>query len=363
MTAPLRIGFIPLTDCTPLVVAKEHGFFARQGLEVELLKAQSWEQILSRLTSGDLDAAHMLSTIPLQWALGLSGRGHPLAYAVALSQHGNAITLSNALWRAGVRDAASLKAHLESRPPARPLRLAVVHPRSTHEYVLRLWLQRGGLEVDRDISLHYVAPPVMVNQLRMGEIDGFCVGEPWNQRAVTSKLGYIVATSCDLLPPMNEKVLAVRLDWHREHPDLHAALLRAVWEAADWLGDSMNRESVVDLVAGKRYVNTSRGPVRSALFGELQAGGGRVLRPQGFLRFCGDGANYPDPNHARFYLEQMWRSGHINPSEAQSLDLDSICLHAFYRETLSQSGLNPAGKLPEIFNEPYSDFLERFPKS
>ena len=175
MSKILRIGFIPLTDCAPLVVAKEKGFFARHGLEVELLKAQAWDQILARLISGDLDAAHTLLTIPLQWALGLGGKKDPLIYAVALSQHGNAITLSNALWRAGVRDALTLKAYLANHKFDQPLQFAVVYPRSTHEYILRLWLQRGGLEVGRDVILRYVPPPEMVHQLREGGIDGFCV--------------------------------------------------------------------------------------------------------------------------------------------------------------------------------------------
>ena len=363
MTTTLRICFIPLTDCAPLVVAKEKGFFGRHGLEVELLKAQTWDQIISRLTSGDLDAAHMLVTIPLQWALGLSGHKDPMVYAVALSQHGNAITLSNELWREGVRDALTLKTYLASRKSEKPLQFAVVYPRSTHEYVLRLWLQRGGLELGKDVALRYVAPPEMVHQLREGGIDGFCVGEPWNQRAVNSKLGYIVATSCDLLPPMNEKVLAMRAAWHRDHVNVHAALIQSILEAADWLGDPVNRENAVDLVAGKRYVNTSREPIRAALFGEIQAGGKRILKPNGFLRFCGEGANYPDPNHARFYLEQMWRSGHIDPVEAQSVDLESICLDGFYRECLKKSGVPTIGKLPEAMNESYTAFLERFPKS
>src|SRR5690606_5712656 len=131
------------------------------------------------------------------------------------------------------RDATTLGEYLETRaanpansasPPERPrraLNFAVVHPRSTHEYVLRLWLAGAGLEIGRDIALRYVPPHEMVHALREGAIDGFCAGEPWNQRAVSSKLGYIAATSCDVLPPMNEKVLAVRAAWHRDHADVH----------------------------------------------------------------------------------------------------------------------------------------------
>lgn len=330
MTPSLRIGFIPLVDSAPLVVAQEGGFFARHGLRVELRKAQSWEQLLARLATGETEAAHMLITIPLQWALGPGGAENPLVYAAALSGHGNGITLSNALWRAGVRDAETLREHLAQRTGQPPLQFAVVHPRSTHEYLLRLWLARAGLEIGSAIALRCVAPHEMVHALRAGSIDGFCAGEPWNQRATGSKLGYLVATSCDVLPPLNEKVLAVRAAWHREHADTHAKLLRAVRDAADWLSDPAHVETAADWVAGKRYVNTAREPVLAALSGALQAGGGRVLRPEGFLRMSGAGVNRPDPGHARFYLDQMVRFGHAPADKARALRLEEICLEEFY---------------------------------
>jgi ABC-type nitrate/sulfonate/bicarbonate transport system substrate-binding protein len=318
-------------DCAPLVVAQEMGLFAKHGLNVELRKAQSWDQAVVRLAAGDLEAAHMLITIPLQWALGPGGAANPLVYAAALSGHGNAITVSNALWRDGVRDAANLK-DLLSRHVGRslPPQFAVVHPRSTHEYVLRLWLEAAGLEIGRDVALRYVPPHEMVHALREGTIDGFCAGEPWNQRAAHSKLGYIVTTSCDVLPPLNEKVLAVRASWHRENTAAHASLIRAVREAAGWLADPGHLAGAADMVAGKHYVNTPREPVLAALSGKLQAGGGRVLQPEGFLRMSGPDVNRPDPATARFYLEQMVRFGHVSADKAAATKVEEICLEGFY---------------------------------
>jgi ABC-type nitrate/sulfonate/bicarbonate transport system substrate-binding protein len=237
----------------------------------------------------------------------------------------------------------------------------VVYPRSTHEYLLRLWLESGGFTVGEDVILRCVAPPVMVHQLREGEIDGFCVGEPWNQRAVSSKLGYIAATSCDLLLPMNEKVLAVRAAWHRDHVEAHAALIRAITEAGEWLSNPANLEEAVERVSGKRYVNTAPTPVRAALSGILQGGGHRVLTPAGFLRFGGAGTNYPDPNHARFYLERMWRAGHISGEQVQELDLRSICLEGFYAQAQEGSPLPPEDLFPSPRGESYASFLKRFP--
>jgi ABC-type nitrate/sulfonate/bicarbonate transport system substrate-binding protein len=365
MMEKVRIGFIPLVDGAPLIVAKEKGYFEKHGLNVELRKAQSWDQAVARLASGELEAAHMLITAPLQWALGPGGAANPLAYAVSLSCHGNAITVSNALWREGARDPEGIRDYLARRQgggaAARPLQFAVVFPRSTHEYTLRLWLARAGLEAGRDVLLRYIPPHEMVHALREGGIDGFCAGEPWNQRAVSSKLGYIAVTSCDVLPPMNEKVLAVRAAWHRENAPVHAALIRAVVDAGDWLGDPQNLDETVDLVSGKRYVNTPPAPVRAALAGVIQAGGHRVLNPVGFLRFSGEGANYPDPNHARFYLECMWRAGHITGLQVQDMDLAAICLEQFYRDSLDRTESGGAGHFPEALGESYASFLKRFP--
>jgi ABC-type nitrate/sulfonate/bicarbonate transport system substrate-binding protein len=344
-------------DCAPLVAAQENGFFEREDLKVELHKVQSWGQVVTRLSLGDFEAAHMLVTMPLQWSLGLAGRAEPVAYAFAMSHHGSAVTLSNFLWREGVRDAKSLKIFLDENPNLKPLRLAVVHPRSTHEYFLRLWLHHGGMQVGPDIDLRYVPPPQMVHELREGIINGFCVAEPWNQRAASSKLGYIVATSQDVLPPMNEKVLGVRVSWHRKNPGEHAALLRAVQAGADWLADPANVEQAALLISSKRYVNTPAGSIRAVLRGELHAGGGRVLRPENFLRFSGNGANFPDPNHARYYLEQMWRHGHISAEDVQSVNLPDICLQDFYRMCIGRAGV--AGSSMET----YGEFLSRFPKS
>jgi ABC-type nitrate/sulfonate/bicarbonate transport system substrate-binding protein len=365
MTTSLRIGFIPLVDSAPLVVAKELGYFEKHGLAVDLRKAQSWDQAVARLASGDLEAAHMLVTAPLQWALSPGAAENPLAYAVSLSSHGNAITVSNALWRENARDPAGIADYLVRRPPGRPLQFAVVYPRSTHEYVLRLWLGRSGLETGRDVILRYIPPHEMVHALRENVIDGFCAGEPWNQRAVSSKLGYIAATSCDVLPPMNEKVLAVRAAWHRENNAMdgtHAALIAAVLEAGDWLSDSANLDKAVELVSGKRYVNTPPEPVRAALSGVIQAGGHRVLTPRDFLRFSGASGNYPDPNHARFYLESMWRAGHVTGEQAQEMDLAAICLDQFYRDAVeSIVGSNARERFPESRGESYASFLKRFP--
>jgi ABC-type nitrate/sulfonate/bicarbonate transport system substrate-binding protein len=358
---PLRIGFIPLADCAPLVVAQELGIFEKNGLAVDLRKANGWDQLVARLAAGEVDAAHMLITLVLSHNANSAGWNQPFAYSACLSQHGNGITLSNALWRAGVRDAKGLAQYLDANPE-KPIRLGVVHPRSTHEYLLRHWLGRGGLKPGGRIEFVHVPPPEMVRRLRTAEIDGFCVGEPWNQRAVSSKLGYLVALSTDLLPPMNEKVFAIRQKWHGQNTQAHASAIHAILEAAEWLNDAGHRDQAVEWIASKRYVNSTKEPIRAALSGQLLAGGGRILGSQGFLRFSGEGANYPDINHARYYAQRMYEEGHLNEIDLQRLDLDAICMSAFFKQSIAN--LPPSCELQRITSRaewPYPEFLRAFP--
>lgn len=327
----IKIGFIPLADCAPLVVAQELGYFQDEGLEVHLAKAQSWDQLRSRLESGDVQAAHLLATLPLLSPFGIGGGICPLVTAWTLSLCGNAITLSNRLCREGVRTGEDLRQFLSKEGAPRSLRFGVVHPRSTHELMLREWLSVGGLEIGREIELVTSPPQEMVRRLREGEIEGFCAGEPWNQRATTSKLGGIVAFGEEIMPASTEKVLAVRQDWHEENRATHASLLRALARASAWLGIEANMEQAAKWLCDKKNVNTQEGILLSALRRQLQAGWGKVASGRRFLRFTGPGVNRPDVADFRWYLERLVLWGHLQPQDLE-LDLDRICLSDFHRE-------------------------------
>ncbi|MCB9496021.1 MAG: nitrate reductase maturation protein NarM [Fibrobacteria bacterium] len=326
----LRIGFIPLADCAPLVVASEMGHFAAQGLEVELSKAQTWEQVRSKLERGDFQAAHLPATLPILAALGIGGSRDSLCTAWVLSQTGNAITLSNRLRSAGIGDARDLARWMESN--AEILKFGIVHPSSTHELMIREWLSSGGLEIGPRIQLLVSPPQEMVRRMREGLLDGFCAGEPWNQRATTSKLGEIVALGEDVMSPGVEKVLAVRRAWHEENPSLHAALLRALDAASKWLDDPAHLDEAAALIAGKRFVNTQETLLRSALARKLNAGRGRIATGSGFLRFSGPGVNLPRAADFRWFLERLVYWGHV-PSRSLDLDLDGICLSSFHLQS------------------------------
>jgi ABC-type nitrate/sulfonate/bicarbonate transport system substrate-binding protein len=329
----LRIGFIPLADSAPLVIAQELGFFESEGVAVHLHKAQSWEQILTKLAKGEVDAAHMLVTMPLAWRQTPVGAYEPLVYAVTLGQHGNGITVGNRLWNSGLTETSFLPMALKKLGLQR-LRFGVVHPGSTHEVQIRLWLKRSGLDASFPVERVTAPPQEMVNRLRHDEIDLFCAGEPWGQRAVVSKLGYLVATSADILPPCSEKVLAVRRRWHSDHTQGHQALIRAVIRASAWLDNPENCDQAAGLLAEKRYVNTTRELIAGALKGQLKAGREKVLTPQGFLRFFGDGANEPNDSDARWYSSRLSEFGLVG-GEPAGTEWISPCLYLFYEQAVA----------------------------
>jgi nitrate/nitrite transport system ATP-binding protein len=189
----LEIGFIPLTDCAPFVVAHEKGFFQKHGLtDVHLVRTPNWKVLDQSIASGQIDAAQMLAGMPIAMTLGagMTGKPVPIRTSMVLSRNGNAITWSKQLYDQGVRDLASIKAYIESDPD-RLHTLGMVYPSSMHNLMLRYWLASGGIDPDRDVNLTVTPPPQMVSNLRTGNIDGYCVGEPWNSRAVYEGLGTV----------------------------------------------------------------------------------------------------------------------------------------------------------------------------
>lgn len=251
----LEIGFIPLSDCAPLVVAKEKGFFARHGLEqVTLSREPGWQAIAQGMTTGRLDAAQMVAGMPLSLTLGVGDQPPlPTVTALVLSRNGNAITLSQQFYKRGVRTLTDFKAAL-TETPDKVHTLGIVHAASMHNLMLRYWLAAGGIDPDRDVNLTMIPPPQMVANLMGGHIDGFCVGEPWNSRAVQEGLGFVIATDLDIWAGHPEKVLGLREDWIAAHPQTHLALVRALLEACEYCDDRRNREEIVHLLSQPQYV-------------------------------------------------------------------------------------------------------------
>jgi nitrate/nitrite transport system substrate-binding protein len=350
----LRIGITPLTDAAPIVIALEHGFFARQGLEVELSREPSWANIRDKLAAGALDAAHALAPMPIAATLGVGPIQQPTITALSLGLGGNAITVSSELRRA--LDAADPGATGE---PARcgsalvrvvelrrarglpPLRFASVFPVSMHAYELRYWLASWGLVPERDVRLLVVPPPRMVAELEAGTIDGFCVGEPWGTLAVQRGSGALLLTKHDVWSHAPEKVLAVSLDWAERHPGTHRAMLRALLEAARWCDDPDNRRELAHRLVSGGYVDVPERALLPALLGRLataRSGPERVLPD--FYSFHRFASGFPWRSHAAWIITQMLRWGQIEKALDVRAAAASVYRSDLHREAAEDLGLD-----------------------
>jgi nitrate/nitrite transport system ATP-binding protein len=309
----LEIGFIPLTDCAPLVVAKEKGFFEKYGLEeVTLNREPSWKAIAKGIVSGRLDAAQMVAGMPLTLTVGAGNKTPvPVVTALALSRNGNAITLSKRLYDQGVRTLADFKAAIQETPD-KVHTLGMVYPSSMHNLMLRYWLASGGIVPDQDVALTVIPPPQMVSNLKAGSIDGYCVGEPWNSRAVHEGLGFVIATDLDLWPGHPEKVLGVREEWVNKYPQTHIALVKALLEACEYCDDPRNREDILELLVQEQYVGSAPEYTRPGFIDPYNFGTGAPPQqlPR-FNQFYVDKTNYPDQIEGLWILTQLARWGII----------------------------------------------------
>jgi nitrate/nitrite transport system substrate-binding protein len=304
----LRLGIVPLCDCAPIVVAKERGFFAEQGLDVEIAREPSWANIRDKVVVGALDGAQMLATMPLATTLGLGNMRQPIITALGLNIGGNAITVSNDLFER--MQAADPAAMAETPISARALKtviehdraagapamsFAMVYPFSPHNYELRAWMAASGIDPDRDVRLAVIPPPQMVANLSAGNIVGYCVGEPWNGMAASLGIGHRLVTSQQLWGGRVEKVLGVSEGWADAHPETHKALIRALLLACRWADQPENRSDVARLIAQPAYVNAPVEVIRA------------ILEKAGAMIFSAHAANFPWRSQALWFLVQMRR--------------------------------------------------------
>jgi bicarbonate transport system ATP-binding protein len=307
----LDIGFVPLTACAPLAVAKEKGFFRKHGLdEVNLVRETSWRGIMDGMVGGYLDAAQMPSGMPLWITLGgHQDRPLPVVTAMTMTRNGNGITLDKRFYDQGVRTLADFKKMLLDSPE-RQHRMGLVHPSSMHNLLLRYWLASGGIDPDYDLSLQSIPPAQMVVDLQGGTIDGFCVGEPWNTRAAMQGIGFTVATDLEIWPGHPGKVLGVREDWANAYPNTHIALVKALLEASQYCTDPANEQEVRQIVAQREYVNTDIAYIHLGNPDEAFCSLDQPMREFAHHLFFGDGVNRPSRTEHLWHMTQLARWGH-----------------------------------------------------
>ncbi|MGA9046435.1 CmpA/NrtA family ABC transporter substrate-binding protein [Sulfuricurvum sp.] len=325
MAAPekkdLKIGFIPLTDCAALVIAKEKGFFAKHGLNVELSKEASWANVRDKMTVGELDASHMLAAMPIASTLGVGSTKKDMVALMALGQNGDAITVSNKMYDAMMAadpaamkkgSAVALKKVIASKTMGVP-EFGMTFPTGTHNYHIRYWMAAGGVNPDSDVALKVVPPPQMVANMTAGNIDGFCVGEPWNQRAVMGNIGKTVVTGYQLWENGPEKVLGVQKIFADKNPETTKAMIKAVIEAGMWLDASWdNRKEASKILSSKSYVNAPTDVIDNSMTGTYMFTNGVTTPMPNFNVFGKKQALYPYYSHGLWQVTQMIRWGQLD---------------------------------------------------
>lgn len=349
----LTFGFIPLTDCAPIVIAKEKGYFARHGLDVTVSKEASWANIRDKVGIGELDGAHMLAGMPIAATLGVGAVAKPTITAFSMDLNGNAITVSNSLYERMVAadpeamkqrptTARALKKVIDAERKAGkdPMTFAMVFPVSTHNYELRYWMASAGIDPDKDIRLIVIPPPQMVANLTAGNVDGYCVGEPWNERAVEAGIGRTLITNYEIWNNNPEKVFGVTQEWAQANPNSHRAAVMALIEAAEWMDKPENRAEVVRIISQKSYVNAPEAVVKMSMTGTFRYAKNEAPRPlPDFNVFHRYAANFPWLSHAEWFITQMYRWGQIE----QPLDIRKTAA-AIYRPDLYREAAGALGK-------------------
>jgi len=344
---PVIAGFIPLLDSAVLVAAAEKGFAEEEGIALKLVRETSWANIRDRIAVGHFDVAHMLAPMPIASSLNLTSLAVPTLAPMLLGLGGNAITVSTDLWADMASDGAdtegdptstgaALSSVIEARRAAGKPRLhfGVVHPFSGHAYELRYWVAAAGIDPDRDIEISVLAPQLMADALKAGQLDGYCVGEPWNTAAVAAGTGRIATYKQAIWPDSPEKVLGVTRKWADANPRTLAALMRAISRAADWCAVPENVQELAELLSRPDLLACPGEVCLPALAGRMRLGRNTVKQVPDFLTFSGGIKAAPMPAHGKWFYEQMVRWGQTEGSDAALAEVEKIFSPDLYLSAL-----------------------------
>ncbi|NAX20440.1 CmpA/NrtA family ABC transporter substrate-binding protein [Vibrio sp. V39_P1S14PM300] len=395
----LKFGFIKLTDMAPLAVAYEKGFFEDEGLYVTLEAQANWKVLLDRVIDGELDGAHMLAGQPLGATIGIGTQAQVIT-AFSMDLNGNAITVSNDTWQQMKPHipkqadgkpqhpikADALKPVVSSfRDKGKPFNMGMVFPVSTHNYELRYWLAAGGIhpgyyapktgdnsgQLKADVLLSVTPPPQMPSTMEAGTIQGYCVGEPWNQQAVFKGIGVPVVTDYEIWKNNPEKVFGVSKAWAEKYPNTHIRVVKALIRAAHWLDahNNVNRAEAVSLLAKSEYVGADAEVIANSMTGTFEYEKGDKREVPDFNVFFRHNATYPYYSDAIWYLTQMRRWGQIPQAKPDAWYMDiakQVYRPDIYQQaalSLIQDGVFSAADFPDFseedgFRAPQTHFID-----
>jgi ABC-type nitrate/sulfonate/bicarbonate transport system substrate-binding protein len=332
---PIRLGYVPLADCAPLAVARETGLFGRYGLDVALHRELGWASMRDNLFYGELDAAHSIAGIAFALGFGLTDLRCEVGVPMVLNLHGNAITLSTDMPHTEIGDGAGLKKHLAKRGvKKRPFTLATTHRLSSHSVLLNAWLTRHGL-TGQDIDIITLPPALMPEHLKVGNIDGYCVGEPYNSVAILGGYGWSPATSADLSYGHPEKVLLVAGDFIHERKEETVRLVAALLESCRMCQDSEFREDLIAILSKAEYTGASDEILRNSLGGTF-FDGAKKSTSAAFHIFHGESVNRPTTEKASWTLAGLRNAGNLPEISCGSLS-------RLFREDIFMAAVSSVG--------------------
>src|SRR5689334_3019446 len=339
-TPNMRFGMIALTDCSPIVIAHELGFFKKFGINSVVSKEASWAVIRDRLSIGENQATHMLIGMPYASTMGLLGAPkRPMVIAMYLNRNGQAITLQKK-YAGKVKNAADLKPFVyQAKTGGNPLTFAMTFPPGTHAMWLRYWLASGGIHPDRDVNLVTIPPPQMVANMKVDKMDGFCVGEPWNNRAIEDGIGFTVVTTQQMWRDHPEKVCAFTEEFATKNPKAVKAVLKALHLASVHLDNLDNRAKAAEVIARPTYINCPPAIILERLLGKYDYGDGRSEQDPNYMIFSQRNTNYPHQIYGKWWLTQLRRWGMTKGAPDYTGIPKRVIRPDFYLEAMKELGV------------------------
>ncbi len=357
---PIKLGFIPLTDCSPIVMAKELGLFKKYGVEVIVTKESSWANVRDKILTGELDGAHCLYTMPFSVYTGVGGKaGSEMKIAMMLNVNGQAITLSNDFCgKVGFKQmnkvapvvAAKLKAEKE-------VTFAMTFPGGTHDLWLRNWMAIAGIN-QKSVKIITIPPPQMVANMKVGNMDGYCVGEPWGGVAVKQGIGFTQIASQDIWKDHPEKALVVNKEFSEKRREDLKKVMKAIMEACIWLDNPSNRKKAAAIIGRAPYVNAPADVIENRLMGNYDLGcnqGTQVYSNDYMLFYKGGTVNFPRKSYGIWAMAQFVRFGYLKEAPNYKAIADKLILQDLYEEVAKSMKI----KIPTDDMKPFSLTMDK----
>ncbi|MBK8093772.1 MAG: ABC transporter substrate-binding protein [Verrucomicrobiaceae bacterium] len=347
----VKLGIIALTDCSSIILAHEKGLFKKYGINSTVSKGASWAAIRDSLTNGDIQATHMLLGMPIASTMGLGGAPKkPMVAPFILNRNGQAITLANSLKGKVADDPKALKPFVDAAKAAgAPMTFAMTFPPGTHAMWIRYYLAAGGINpgdaagAGADVSLITVPPPQMVANMKVGKMDGFCVGEPWNAKTIAEDIGFTSITTQAIWKDHPEKVCAFTEEFTAKNPKTVKAVLKALHEASVWLDKMENREEQANIVSAATYINCPPETILGRLQGKYLMGDGRKFKDPNYMIFSDRNCNFPQAKYAKWWLTQLRRWGFVEGAPDYEGVAKQVMRSDIYEEAMKEIGYAHGG--------------------